>query len=92
MFLIFGGKDFYPAGGASDLIETHDDESCAIQRALELVGMVAVTRKAFEDTNWDEDDTRDIEWTQVYCVESGEIIHATHEHQLKMIIEAKEEV
>ncbi|GAF89181.1 unnamed protein product, partial [marine sediment metagenome] len=38
MFLIFGGECYYANGGAKDLIETHEDKSCAIQIAVELIG------------------------------------------------------
>lgn len=76
MYLIFGGQCYYASGGANDLIETHADESHAIQRAGELVGMLAVTRKADkEDLDWDEDETHEIEWTQVYSATDGEVIY-----------------
>ena len=46
MYLIFGGSCYYASGGANDLIETHDDKSCAIKRAIELIGFSAVTHKS----------------------------------------------
>jgi hypothetical protein len=80
MYLIFGGQAYYASGGANDLIETHDDESCAIQRAVELINLYAVTYKAKkEDLDWDEDDKHKIEWTQVYSTEKGEVIYKSDE-------------
>jgi hypothetical protein len=76
MFLIFGGTQYYSNGGVNDLIENHNDKSCAIQRAIELLGMNATTRKAKpENSDWDDDETHEIEWTQVYSVESMEVVY-----------------
>lgn len=76
MYLIFGGERYYASGGANDLIETHEDESCAVQRAVELIGLRAVYRKPNpEDIDWDEGESNQIEWSQVYSVELGEIIY-----------------
>ena len=76
MYLIFGGECYYASGGINDLIETHDDESCAIQRAIELLGMSAITYKAKkEDLEWDDDISHEIEWVQVYSVESGDTVY-----------------
>ena len=86
MFLIFGGQDYYARGGACDLIETHDDKSCAIQIAVDLIGMKAITRKAREeDLDWDEDDTKNIEWTQVYDTDSGDIVYASKDCHSELI-------
>jgi len=76
MYLIFGGQSFYANGGINDLIETHDDKSHAIQRAVELIGLKAVTYKCNpEDIEWDEDQCHEIEWTQVYDVDNGDVIY-----------------
>ncbi len=76
MYLIFGGSCYYASGGANDLIENHDDKSCAIQRACELIGLSAITYKAKkEDLDWDDEVSHEIEWTQVYSVEGGEVIY-----------------
>jgi hypothetical protein len=92
MYLIFGGSCYYASGGANDLIEAHDDKSCAIQRAIELIGLSAVTYKAKkEDIDWDDDESHEIEWTQVYSVESGEVIYRSDNtpYADKQIIEVK---
>ena len=76
MYLIFGGQRYYASGGANDLIATHDDEGHAIQIATDSIGMRAITRKALpEDAKWDDDEYREVEWTQVYSVDSGEVIY-----------------
>lgn len=75
MYLIFGGESYYASGGANDLIEAHDDKSCAIQRAIELLGMYAIEYESPIDDEWDNDEGCKIEWTQVYSVESGEVIY-----------------
>ena len=76
MYLIFGGECYYASGGANDLIEEHEDESCAIQRAVELIGLFAIIHKAKqEDIDWDYDEGHKIEWTQVYSVDRGEVIY-----------------
>ena len=92
MYLIFGGSCYYASGGANDLIETHDDKSSAIQRAVELIGLSAVTYKAKkEDLDWDYDVSHEIEWAQVYSVESGEVVHRSDNTPCadKQIIEVK---
>tara|TARA_R110000851_G_scaffold160243_2_gene303481 strand:- start:409 stop:687 length:279 start_codon:yes stop_codon:yes gene_type:complete len=92
MYLIFGGTCYYASGGANDLIETHDDKSCAIQRAIELIGLSAVTYKAKkEDLDWDNDVSHEIEWTQVYSAESGEVVHRSDNtpYADKQILEVK---
>ncbi len=62
-YLVFGGKEYYPAGGMDDLVATFDDLNQAVARMRELM----------------EPDQRDgyckCDWCHVYDVKEGATRH-----------------
>ena len=69
MFLIFGGKEYYPLTGANDIVCTSDDKKEAIKQCKNLIGSKINglhMREVYE-------------WSHVYDTEKKEIIFSVGE-------------
>lgn len=57
-YLVFGGREYYPAGGMDDLVDSFDDLEQAVARMREL----------HERDQWGY---ASCEWSHVYDVQEG---------------------
>lgn len=74
MYLIFGGEEYYGAGGANDLLASTDDKDDAISTAKSLVdGSVIIKTKPLHDGDENTQHERRIEWVHVYCTTDNKI-------------------
>lgn len=83
MYLIFGGKCYYAAGGGNDFISSNFNRNLAISYAKSLEGgSVDTKRKPHYDGENDEDlvDSYDIEWVHVLCTETHKVIYRSENH------------
>lgn len=71
MYLIFGGKSYYPDGGVGDLLCIKQYENEAMDIAKELVKRTIIRKPP----GYFDEQEFDIDWIQVFCTDKQSIIY-----------------